>query len=192
MKSGHVFRKDLSQWLTPRHVIREVHEWAQAFFPYTGALLDPATGDGRLLDFDYPRTRVGMDLDLSITKMANPAPWDHLYPEEDFLTSPRFGERQFGVAIMNPPYEQGKDLEFVVKAMCLSDRVVAILRASFLHNKGTQERVLNAEGWRLRGVLALGRVRFEGLAGSNGPRHDFIAIDLIRGAEGKATWERAK
>lgn len=189
----HVFRKDLSQWLTPRPVIHEVMNRfnADLSFDKVDSILDPATGDGRLCDVMPQHCHiVGVDLDASITEMSESKPWGELVTGVDFLSGYDAPEGTFGLAVTNPPYEGGKDLEFVVKCMRLSTRVIAILRSSFLHNKGTRSRVLRAPGWGLKTVLALGRVRFEGLAGSNGPRHDFIAIDLVEGFEGATTWER--
>lgn len=192
--SGHVFRKDLSQWLTPRPVIHEVMNRfnADLSFDQVDSILDPATGDGRLCDAMPQRAYiVGVDIDPTITELSETRPWDDCYSGFDFLRPfEQVDDFEFDLAVTNPPYEGGKDLEFVVKCMRLSGRVIAILRSSFLHNKGTRSRVLRAPGWGLKSVLALGRVRFEGLAGSNGPRHDFIAIDLVEGFDGVTTWER--
>lgn len=130
----------LSQWFTPPELASRVVEWALAggdddswhrsdVPKRTMHVLEPSAGNGSLV---RPLMAAGayvaaVEIDVryaaGLMEMAN----DCIIG--DFLKIARTSEWRFDLAVMNPPYEDGADVEFILHALNFAPRVVGIFQA---------------------------------------------------------------
>ena len=163
---------DLSQWFTKPPLCDRIVEWAG--ITEGMRVLEPSCGDGRLA------TRI-IARGANVTAYDIDPRWDHAI-RQDFL-----GVRDvhFDLAVMNPPYEDGVDLEHVAHAARLCDRVVAVVRLVFLAGQERYARLWAR--YRLSRLAILsGRPSFDGPVDGTA-RHDFCVFEI--GGPGPLTVE---
>lgn len=87
---------------------------------------------------------------------------------------------RFDIAIGNPPYEEGADVEHTYWMTKVADRVIVLLRANVEHNVSFHKKVLG-EAHLYRRAKFVGRPGFIGPDDKEyGARHDYSVYDLIR------------
>jgi predicted RNA methylase len=178
--------RKLSQWFTPDHLALKVAVWGLAG-SNASTILEPSAGGGALVraariarfsakvyayEIDpYWARRVGSE-DPSVCIL-----------EADALT---VTWPKVDAVIMNPPYENGHDGEFLERALEAAPRVVAILRLSALaglqRHQGVWSRCESGGDFALTG-LAICAARPSFLEAGGDPtsgRTEFCAVRLER------------
>lgn len=175
----------LSQWFTPSDLAKRVVEWAfegRAMERLSACVLEPSAGNGALV---RPLVAAGAHVmaveldpryfkDLSRALGLGVREHTMLCPADFLECKP--GSALFDLCVMNPPYEDGKDVAFILHALKFAPRVVGIFRSALLHGS-TRKRELWAHVRPTRIAFLADRPKFgEG----NGARSDFIVADLVR------------
>ena len=124
--------RDLSQWFTPDHLALRVAVWGLAG-SQASTILEPSAGGGALVRaarMARPSARVlAYEIDpYWAQRLASEDPSTCIL-EADALT---VRWPSVDAVIMNPPYESGRDGDFLERALEAAPRVVAILRLSAL------------------------------------------------------------
>lgn len=168
-------RLDLSQWYTDPAV---AHQMVKSFGVHREVrVLEPAAGQGALI---HPVLRLG---DASVVAYeldpTNLGTLEALGPRvevrgRDFLADPDPG--RFDVVVMNSPYEDDQDVDFVLRALEVAPRAVALLRAAFDYSAGRWDRVWRWVDPRRRVRLSARPSFGEG----TGARSDFQILELTR------------
>lgn len=172
----------LDRYYTGPELAERIVEWALRT-PCKGAVLEPSAGDGAfvraLLALRHPVDAVELDPKAckGLSKLANGTLFN--VEQADFL---KWKGGQYELALMNPPYSHpdGADGRHVARALQHSFRVVALVRANFLHGFTRWHQVFR---WaRLtRQVVLCRRPPFYGPADSgHTARHDYTVIELVR------------
>lgn len=193
----HERRKiELSQWFTGPRLAKATWEWATRYHkPRTvlepaaghGALVRPILEDPRgcrkvvLLDVD-PEALPVLETLCSRGRQAGMA-WDaecvnflERYPSRHAIDL-------FDLALMNPPYEDGRAEEFILHALAVAERVVGIFKASILHGQ-SRDRMLWSVARATREVRLAGRPSF-GQSESYGGKSDYVLLEIRRLSEGE-------
>lgn len=168
-----------SQWFTPPELAAKVVEWADPDYCLHGhkmRVLEPSAGNGALV---RPLVAAGAyvmacEIDGRYAPELEALPIDRVWG--DFLSFEVFELNTFDLCVMNPPYESGQDVQFIMHALKFAPRVVGIFRSALLHG---QER--KAKLWSqvrpTRIAFLAERPKFgEG----GGARSDFIVCELQR------------
>lgn len=133
-------KRELSQWYTPQPVANKLAEWALYEKYETKVVLEPCAGTGNIVralsQFDINVLAVEYDLeniphlkDIDNRVMVMPGDFlDMSLPPTD-------------LTVMNPPYEHGQDVDFILKAFQSSKCVVSILRAVAFNSKKRWDRL---------------------------------------------------
>lgn len=188
-------QRALAQWWTPPELARRLAEFALqgTRFP---RVLDPAAGAGALLDAIFNErpmaqvTAVEVDprwaAELRQQRLARG--WTNDVVEADYLTTPM---ADYDVVVMNPPYEGGRDAEFLERAMLHAPRIAALLRVNALTGLYRHERVWSRIGidWQMTGLAYCAR-RPQFLAAGvavGSAESDFCAVRLERGKRRRKT-----
>jgi predicted RNA methylase len=172
----------LDQWWTPPEVARWLIKWAGIGANET--VLEPGAGSGALvramLGHGVTRQRIrAVEIDRRLVGALS-----QLCPttEGDF---PKFahavsGQTKYDIAVMNPPYSSFKDADvaFVLGSLLLCDRVVALVRLSFLAGVGRYEKVWSQVGL-VRLAVFVNRPKFHGADEGGSPRSDYCAIEIV-------------
>jgi predicted RNA methylase len=168
--------KDLSQWYTPEPLAKRVIEWAN--LSPDDVILEPAAGRGALIQPNMGQRWIAYDIDPDNCNVLK-----EVYTPDtlavrcaDFLSA-KMPKTPIDVAIMNPPYENDQDVDFVLKCVKHCGRVIAILRSAFLHGEGRWEKVWQQVRLKRLTILS-GRPKF---GGEGSARSDFIVVELYRG-----------
>lgn len=169
--------KLLAQWFTPP---RLGHLLWTRMDPRPGLrVLEPAAGRGALvrpmLGRFMPRAIVAYDIDPKLTVELRRIRGPITVRLGDFLLDRSPG--RFDLAVMNPPYEDDRDVAFLTRALELAPRVIGIFRSDFLHGVNRWNDV-----WRhvdiIQAACLVGRPRFSESPGSS--MSDFVALHLQR------------
>lgn len=124
--------RHLSQWFTPDHLALRVAVWGLAG-SNASTILEPSAGGGALVRaarIARPSARVhALEIDPHWAKRLAESDPTVAVLEVDALTVPW---PTVDAVIMNPPYEEGRDGDFLERAINAAPRVVAILRLSAL------------------------------------------------------------
>jgi len=131
--------EELDQYFTPPEVAEAFASWSRVW--EARSVLEPSAGEGALIDVLDPDRQL-------VTAVEVDAPYaDYLVEiyenvhviHGDFLevTLPGGYDLAFG----NPPYKNGLDIEFVLKALTLCDRVCFIMQSRILHGSGRFEKL---------------------------------------------------
>jgi predicted RNA methylase len=177
-------QKRLSQWLTQPWVAEAM--WARAKTHTPKYVLEPSAGDGALIlpmDADVHVTAFELDrARFEPTLSCMDPPIEVFY--QDFLTAqwdlPETGYL-FDVADMNPPFEGGLDVAFVLEAFRLCAVVIALVRVPFLHRKGVWEELWSRPDVCLswRGDV-IPRPRF---GGKFNPQDEYVVVEIVHGPQ---------
>lgn len=170
---------DLSQWYTPPWLAERIIAWAD--IPAGARVLEPAAGQGAFIRPNRgEQTWTAYDVDpknidalrhiKGIEEADGKDTLVHV-AQADFLGA---DVRDHDIAVLNPPYENNQDVDFVLKCLRHAPRVIALLRSAFLHGQNRYDEV-----WRAvqlsRLVILCGRPKF---GGSGSPKSDFIVVEL--------------
>jgi predicted RNA methylase len=182
---------DLSQWFTPRDLAKRVVEWAieprVSARDYDGhgralRVLEPSAGNGALV---RPLVAAGafvtaIEVDerylVELRTIAQPLDlwvrrWDFLHVKPEDIGSN-------DLCVMNPPYEDGLDVAFVLHALKFAPRVVGVFRSAIVHGDERYETL-----WRwvdiTRGKWLRKRPQFGTGPKADGARSDFCVLDLV-------------
>jgi predicted RNA methylase len=186
---------ELSQWHTDPRLARKLWRWANRYErPRT--VLEPAAGHGALIrpileePFDCSNV-VMLDVDprcmgpLEELCARATASCRGLYVESqcmDFLERGRslFGNQRFDLALENPPYEEGRAEEFILRSLDVAERVVGIFKAS-LHHSASRYRMLWSRARVTREAKLATRPSFgRGESGTKQGETDFVALEIKR------------
>jgi predicted RNA methylase len=187
-----------SQWYTePKLSQRVWNFWANNYLDEdtTGVrVLEPAAGQGALLKpvFNDPRVShiTAIDIDRGNCDVLE------ALARRESLRHARIGTvrvvqvhcmdfmqysapHPFDLALQNPPYEDGQDVQFVLHALRWAPVVLGIFRSALLHG---QERFENFWRWvdPVRGSWLVERPQFGKGEKSDGPLSDFVVLLLCK------------
>jgi hypothetical protein len=194
---------DLSQWFTPPWLADRIWSWwlsdhggkRDAF-----RVLEPAAGVGALL---RPALRNGSvrpatwAVEIDPEKAAVLRELSVLYPvlsvlEGNFLSLANGGvldQAWFDLALMNPPYENDRDVAFIRHALLFATDVVGVFRSALVHGAHRFETL-----WRdvdiVRGVWLKQRPHFGRGEQSTSAQSDFVVLHLVRREVSRQPGER--
>ncbi len=185
----------LSQWFTPP----ELALVAAKLVPRgCTRILEPSAGTGNLIaaladvhGADIVQHVDAVELDAELAAHLRGRFETLPVYEGNYLERPA-PAHPYECTLMNPPYENGQDGEFLAKAMQESLRIVAVLRANTLFGDGRTEGIWKNPLWSLtRIVRCSARPRFATRHNetTDSPRHDFVAIRMVNIAGAKCTPE---
>lgn len=162
-------QRALSQWYTPDWLAERLATWA----PIDGkVVLEPSCGQGALLKHIVPRANSVVALDIDPDNVALCAARGYDVRCGDYLTSLTHAD----IAVMNPPYENGLDARFVVKAVRECGEAIALVRLAFL--AGLERRELVWSKLELARLAILSERPDFG--GEHGAKTDFCAVHVRR------------
>lgn len=182
-------RRDLSSFFTPPGLAACTWEFTARYVrPRT--VIEPSAGRGALiramLDSAYPPERVlAFDVDpeniTELHRLQREHPLGHVIEvrARDFLAA-EVTER-LDAALMNPPYEDNQDVDFIAQALLWAPRAVSIVPSRIEHSEGRSDFWARHDAPR-RAVLEL-RPQF---GGDKSPMTDFKVMEFVRRA-----WVRA-
>lgn len=181
---------ELSQWYTPPSLATKVWAWANKYIQHE-SVLEPAAGQGALvkpivrqpyscdhvvaIDIDAANCQALEDLAVGTGDLLVQV--THADFLEMFLDR---GGPLFDLALMNPPYEDGKAEAFILHALAISKRVVGIFKASILHG-ATRYQTLWSQAHVLREVRLMSRPRFGAGEHSESAKSDFVVLEIFPG-----------
>jgi len=185
-------RRDLSksQWFTDPKLARAVWLWANRY-EQAESVLEPAAGHGALIRpiYELPMRCahvMAVDIDhgcvTALHQLAGRARQRHgvwQVFEADFLDLWTELTVRFDLVFMNPPYEDGKAEEFILRGLRVGRRVVGIFKASIQHG---YERFtgLWSQAVVTREVKLARRPSFGiGASGSKGGETDFVVLEIV-------------
>lgn len=123
--------EELDQYFTEDHVARAFAIWARAW--EADRVLEPSAGEGALLDqLDLDRQQVtAVEIDAPYAEYLIDVYEKVHVVHGDFMkvTLPT----NYDLALGNPPYRNGLDVEFTIRALTLARRVCFIMQTRTLH-----------------------------------------------------------
>lgn len=177
----------LSQWLTPPDLARRVVDWAligtdwgRRVGGFGGdRVLEPSAGNGALV---RPLVAAGagvfaVELDERYTSdlRRELGSWGMLVTCDFLAIQPPPTGEGFSLVLMNPPYENGLDVAFILHALKFAPRVVGIFRSQILHGKA-RKRELWSKVRPTRIAYLSERPDF---GGDYGAMTDFVVLELV-------------
>jgi len=180
-----------SQWYTPPWLADRLWDWWLEQHAQGGRgwdqlyVLEPAAGNGSLIRPALASGRVAaaaaIDIDernvraLRTLKGRYP---DLMVTHGDFLALAHNGS-SFHVCLMNPPYENGQDVDFILRAFVWTRCVVGIFRSAIVHGDERYERL-----WRhvdlVRGKWLRRRPVFGKGQKGDSALSDFVVLELAQ------------
>lgn len=168
----------LSQWFTPSWLAKRMVEWAGVRPGMR--VLEPSCGNGRIVDaiLDAGADVCGYEIDERFLPSLRPAiARGACIHRGDFRTAEQWScclSTRYDLSVMNPPYENGLDVEFIVGAIQWTPRVVALVRTTTFH--GVERRRDLWENVSVRRIVFL--ERRPDFGGEHGAKTDFVVLDL--------------
>jgi len=174
-----------SQWFSPPELAQRVVEWAgvraqaevDMYRPMR--VLEPSAGNGALV---RPLVAAGaevcaIELDERYSSDLRCAlgSWNPLFCPSDFLSWGAGIAFGYDLVVMNPPYEDGLDVTFILHALKFAPRVVGIFRSQILHGKA-RKRELWTKVRPTRIAFLSERPDF---GGDYGAMSDFVVLELV-------------
>lgn len=180
-------KPELSQWFTPPDTAAQIVEWAlqPGALPAPNVLraLEPSCGRGALVQALEARgcQVFGFDIDPANTEHCN-MKYRGLFVAADFLS--RFPvpgiSKEYDLAVLNPPYENGAAEAHILHALKFAPRVVAHVPLTTLEGKKRREG-LWSEAYLKRLAICSSRPKYGEKAGATA----MCTIDVVRRPEGK-------
>lgn len=209
----HEARKpERSQWFTDPKLARAVWLWANRY-EQAVSVLEPAAGHGALIKpiYELPmqcRLVTAIDIDRACVDVleqfagrARQRSGSWAVIEGDFLeecltplylVESRTWSNHYDLMLTNPPYEDGKAEEFILRGLRVAKRVVGIFKASIQHG---QERfhALWSQAVVTREVKLARRPSFGvGESGAEGGKTDFVVLEIVESPiQGGSGFERS-
>lgn len=190
-------RKALSQWYTGPELAARLWDWCHVLgrkhVPFR--VLEPSAGMGALVcpmlsspqrpdsvvmyEVDPARSTCLLDLCLDADRHGV----DVSLRPRDFLSDSDPGA--FDLCVMNPPYENDQDAQFIEHALGCSRAVVGIFRSAFVHGSGRWNRL-----WRFTDIRRLAWMSSRpDFGGDQSAKADFVAMHLTRRTEARKQGE---
>jgi predicted RNA methylase len=185
----------LSQFFTPPELAAKVVEWAGIADPNRGPykqpyrVLEPSAGNGALV---RPVVAAGaivhaFEIDerykADLGRETGSWGWVHIH---NFLECDPVDEIKFDLCVMNPPYEDGKDVAFILHALKFAPRVVGIFRADLWYGVERYDELWSQV--RPTRVLNLKRRWFKNPQTGKGGETNYVCLELVkRGVLDKAS-----
>lgn len=173
----------LSQWFTPAALAERVVEWADIDTCYPAGhepramrVLEPSAGNGALV---RPLVAAGaevyaIELDNRYSRELHDA-GAHAIWWDNFLEfkphEPDTASRAFDLCVMNPPYENGLDVAFILHALKFAPCVVGVFRSQILHGVERKEQL-----WK---EVRPTRVAFCSRRPFKGAETDYVVLELV-------------
>lgn len=190
-------KPELSQWYTQPELAERMWRWA--WRPGIRRVLEPSAGSGNLIApivasraLEFPFNQPNFDVHAMEIDPTKAVALRARFPGitvfcGDFLKVPSHGIA-YDLVEMNPPYEDGQDVEHIDHALNFAPRVVALVLHQILFAQS--RRPFWTERARiLRGVRLSKRPKF----GPEGGERDFVIVELERRTTPAATdheqWE---
>jgi predicted RNA methylase len=180
--------KALSQWFTPKELAERVAEWARVHGgcsctdPFCNIpterpmrVLEPSAGNGALV---RPLIAAGAivtacEIDeryaADLGREKGSWGWVHIC---DFLERKPTDMGPYDLCVMNPPYEDGQDVAFILHALKFAPRVVGIFTDRILFG------VERKEG--LWSQVRPTRIAFQSRRPFKGAQTDYVVAELVR------------
>lgn len=167
---------ELSQYFTPPELAQRVVEWAGLVWaggmPRHMRVLEPSAGNGALV---RPLVAAGaevtaVEIDARYCDeldLANPR---HIV-NEDFL-SVEPSKWFFDLCVMNPPYENGLDVQFILHALKFAPRVVGIFTDRIMFGVERKEGLWS----KVRPT----RIAYQSRRPWKGAQTDYVVLELVR------------
>jgi len=171
----------LSQWYTHPGLAERMVRWAFVLPAWCRAVrrvLEPSAGVGNIiwpiLDHDRQVEVEAWEIDeKNCQAMLQRNPRRTTIHHENFLNAD-LGNERFDLAVMNPPFENDQDVQFIMKAASHCDRVVSIVRGVLRHGQNRWSCF-----WRyidiVREVVLIERPKF---GGAYNPMQDFLIVEF--------------
>lgn len=183
-------KRDLSksQWYTPEWLAERIWSWVLERHELSSCklrVLEPSAGRGALV---RAALRSGMcerihaiELDpRNVAILATMRDERGVLSTEhrDFLQPTRGVVSRYDVVLMNPPYESGKDVDFILHAFHWAPHVVGVFRSALVHGGDRYDRL-----WRhvdvLRGKWLRHRPSFGKGETGDSALSDFVVLELV-------------
>ncbi len=170
----------LSQWFTPDYLAAAMWRRAQVLKPKT--LLEPSAGTGNLLLHVDPTVDVtAVEIDPALVSVLQS--FDPKLAEivvGDFLDDDVFPRGiRFDLGLSNPPYEDNRDVKFMLKLLDCCEVILVNVRSAVLHRTGCYSGLwtkLEAWGLGLRYLgICVGRPNY---GGPTGPMDDYNVLEI--------------
>lgn len=176
-------KRDLSQFFTPSWLAKMLWRWCpqrRAGGPWR--ILEPAAGTGSLVVPMMSSVRapdvVAYELDpdniarLAQVGVARP---NHLIVRpRDFLAQTAEQVGRFDLSVMNPPYEDDQDVEFILHALECAPQAIGLFSAAIVYSDRRWTKLWRWVDIRRKAELA-DRPDF---GGPYSPQTNFCALDL--------------
>lgn len=182
-------QRDLSksQWYTPPWLAVRTWEW---WLRRHGGdrmqlrVLEPSAGSGSLVRPALQSGRVArlqaIELDsrnVALLRTLQDPRGALRVTHRDFMGPGVVG--RYDVALMNPPYEDGQDVEHILRALAWAPMAVGIFRSALVHGSERYERL-----WRHVDITAgrwlRNRPGFGGGGTGDAAKSDFVVLELVR------------
>lgn len=174
-----------SQWYTPPWLAERVWKWwLDKHSPLGDGLrvIEPSAGIG---SFVRPALHSGrcarihaIELDprnVALLRMFKDPRGVLVVDERDFLAGGPIGE--YNVALMNPPYEDGQDVEHILRALAWAPYAVGVFRSAMVHGAERYEQLWRhvdiIEGRWLKNRPSFGTT-------NDGAKSDFVVLEMCR------------
>lgn len=185
-----------SQHFTPPELAAKVVEWAlqgqswvwnEQSSKFEGrtrplCVLEPSAGNGSLV---RPLVAAGADVcaveldERYRDELEALLRFEQLAIGKDFLKlSPLAFFQQFDLVLQNPPYEDGKDVEFILQALNFAPRAVGIFRADLWYGVDRYDDLWSKV--RPTRVLNLKRRWFKNPQTGKGGETNYVVLELVR------------
>jgi predicted RNA methylase len=163
----------LSQFDTPAGLARRLANWAGV---YRGMrVLEPSAGLGAIAEAARAHGAVVECVEIAPARVQWLEKALFSVTESDFLATVP-GE-QFDLALGNPPYEDGQDLEHVLHALRFAPRVCMLLPLGMLDGVDRYRRLWSHFGLRRLAILVR---RFQSPGTEHGGQRPFAAFEFTR------------
>lgn len=176
-------QKALSQWFTPPDLAERVWRWmVRGHSAHRMRVLEPSAGRGALITplftLNVPVSElVAYDVDAAnvaeLRSMLSPTGVRHDVRHRDFLADADAGS--FDISVLNPPYEDNKDVAFAERCLDMCTWVAGIFAVRMLFS-ASREPFWRWTDIRRMAVLS-GRPKF---GGGFTPMTDFCVLELGR------------
>lgn len=176
-----VVESGLDQFFTDPELAKLMAAWALRGRNLTNTrLLEPSAGDGALV---RGAIHYGMDPKniTAVEKSRDVADPLLVQTGADVVIGDFRRWRpsvRFDLALMNPPYRDGRDVAHVFRALCMADRVVVLCLASFCYSVGRYETLWSRARVRRRVVLAKRPKYYGPDTGRHTAQYDYQILDI--------------
>jgi predicted RNA methylase len=170
-------KPELSQWHTPPKLAGKMTLLVKDRVN-CGMVLEPCAGGGNIIRalYDEGFDVDGVEIDPYWVKFIHQHPelgYRYIY-KGDFLSLAT--DEIYDAVVMNPPFENGQDGQFIEAALKCAPQVITVLRTHALHGVERYDRVWSNA--RIAKIAFL--VRRPKFGPGNGAKSEFCVVDIRR------------